>query len=83
MADLCADLADGYDLSAFNDKIGLMSGMFTNVLVSPFKMDDFLFGGFSFMTDLPTLELDEQIELSSEIAEDNKVALLKVVRELI
>lgn len=51
--DLSEDYANGYDLSALNENVGFLAGMFTDFLVSPFEQDEFMFLGFSFFTDAP------------------------------
>jgi hypothetical protein len=59
--DACANLADGFDLGTLNENVGFLAGMFTNLLISPFTMDDFMFAGFSFFTDAPSMDLAEQL----------------------
>jgi hypothetical protein len=83
LTDICADLADGFDLGTLNENIGFLAGMFSKIELTPFKTNDYLFGGFSFFTDAPTLGLFEQMEYANEFAEDNYEEIHEFIKAMV
>lgn len=46
--------AKGFPLASLNPTIGLLGGLLKDFTVTPFKLDNYLYAGFSLQADLPT-----------------------------
>ena len=49
------DIANGYDMGKLDDHINFMRGMIVKTKVSPFLIDGFIYGGFNYFIDAPTI----------------------------
>jgi len=45
------ELTKGIDLRNLNPTIGFIANMFTNSIITPFYLDEYIYAGFSFFTD--------------------------------